>query len=241
MRVKVAVFILVSLVVFAIGSARVYLRSQGQTAERIAELEKAEDRGTLKWYARLAKAKGQNTISKWSPEATYADEVKDLNDALSYYQMILAVPIEKQSLPFGDRDVITWYKFQIVEKLSHNELKPCDCVPADLVAPEEMFPLGADEILIPRSGGSVMVDGVEITEDDLQFPQFALSTRYLLFLRTDDSGQIGLLGMGPTGVFVERGNDRLEPLSRRPNALTSDITTRFRSSIQMLRDHTSKE
>ncbi|MFL6276175.1 MAG: hypothetical protein ACJ74G_13385, partial [Blastocatellia bacterium] len=60
MRVKVAVFFLVSLVVFAIGSARVYLRSQEQTAEQIAKLEKAEDRGSLKWYARLAKAKGQN-------------------------------------------------------------------------------------------------------------------------------------------------------------------------------------
>lgn len=241
MRVKVAVFILVSLVVFAIGGARVYLRSQGQTAEQIAELEKAEDRGSLKWYARLAKAKGQNRISMWGPHATYANEVKDLNDALRYYQMILAVPIEKQSLPFQDASIRTWYKFKIVEKLSHKELKPCDCIPADLVAPEEMFPLGADEILIPRGGGSVIVDGVEVTEVDVEFPQFALSTRYLLFLRTDDSGQIGLLGMGPIGVFVEQEDDRLEPLSRRPNALTSDITTRFRSSIQLLRDHTSKQ
>ncbi|MFL6277829.1 MAG: hypothetical protein ACJ74G_21790, partial [Blastocatellia bacterium] len=155
--------------------------------------------------------------------------------------MILAVPIEKQSLPFQDAGIRTWYKFKIVEKLSHKELKPCDCMPADLVAPQEMFPLSANEILVPRAGGSVMVDGVEVTEDDLQFPQFALSTRYLLFLQTDDSGQIGLLGMGPTGVFVEQEDDRLEPLSRRPNALTSDITTRFRSSIQLLRDHTSKE
>ena len=241
MRVKVAVFILVGLVVFAIGGARVYLRSQEQTAEQIAELDKAEDRGSLKWFARLARAKGQNRISKGGQEATYGNEVKDLDDALSYYQMILAVPVEKQSLPFGDRDVITWYKFKIIESLSHKELKPCQCMPADLVAPQEMLPLSADEILVPRGGGSVMVDGVEITEDEFEFPQFALSTRYLLFLRTDDSGQIGLLGMGPIGVFVEQGDDRLEPLSRRPNALTSDITTRFRSSIQLLRDRTSKE
>src|SRR5258708_17289491 len=114
-------------------------------------------------------------------------------------------------------------------------------MPADLVAPEKMFPLGAGEILIPQAGGSVMVDGVEITEDDLQFPQFALSARYLLFLRTGDSGQIGLLQMGPIGVFVEQEDDRLEPVSRRANALTSAITTRFRSSLQMLRVHTSRE
>ena len=180
-------------------------------------------------------------ISKWGQDATYGDEVKDLNDALRYNQMILAVPIEKRSLPYGDRDVITWYKFKIVEKLSHKVLKPCQCIPDDLVAPHEMLPLSADEILIPRGGGSVMVDGVEVTEDDPQFPQFALSTRYLLFLRTDDSGQIGLLEMGPTGVFVEQGDDRLEPLSRSPNPLTADITARFRSSIQMLRERTSKE
>jgi hypothetical protein len=241
MRVKFAVFILVSLVVFAIGSARVYLRSQEQTAQQIAELEKAEDRGSLKWYARLAKAKGQNRISMMARQGTYGDEVKDLNDALRYYQMILAVPIEKQSRPFEDAGIRTWYKFKIVEKLSHKQLKPCDCVPADLVAPEEMFPLRADEILIPRAGGSVMVDGIEVTQDDVQYPQFALTTRYLLFLRTNDSGQIGLLGMGPAGVFVEQEDDRLEPLSRRPNALTSDIATRFRSSIQLLRDRTSKE
>jgi len=241
MRAKVAIFVLVSLAVFAIGSTRVYLRSQEQTAERIAELEKAEDRGSLKWYARLAKAKGQNRISMMSRESTYGDEVKDLNDALRYYQMILAVPIEKHSSPFQDAGIRTWYKFKIVEKLSHNQLKPCDCVPADLVAPEEMFPLGVDEILIPRAGGSVMIDGIEVTEDDVQYPQFALTTRYLLFLRTDDSGQIGLLGMGPTGVFVERDDDRLEPLNRRLNALTSDITARYRSSIKLLRDRTSKE
>jgi hypothetical protein len=240
MRIKIAAFILVSLIVFAIGSAKVYLRSQEQTAEQIAELEKAEDRGSVKWYARLAKAKGQNRISKSAPESCYADDVKDLNDALRYSQMILAVPLEKQSLPYGETGVITWYKFKIVEKLSH-KLKPCQCMPEELVAPQEMFPLSANEILVPRTGGSVMVDGVEVTEDDLQFPQFALSTRYLLFLKMDDSGQIGILGMGPTGVFVEEEDDRLEPVSRKSNALSSDITTRFRSSIQLLRDRTSKE
>lgn len=240
MRVKIAAFILVGLVVFA-ASAKVYLRGQEQTVQQIAEIEKAEDKGSLKWYARLAKAKGQNRISKWGPEARYGDEVKDLNDALSYYQMILAVPIEKQSRPFEDAGIRTWYKFKIVEKLSHKQLKPCDCVPADLVAPQEMFPLAADEILIPLGGGSVMVDGVEITQDDVEYPQFALTTRYLLFLRTDDSGQIGLLGMGPAGIFVEREDDRLEPVSHRTNALAPEIATRFRSSIQLLRDRTSKE
>jgi hypothetical protein len=241
MRVKIAAFILVSLVVFAIGSAKVYLRSQEQAAEQIAELEKAEDRGSVKWYARLAKAKGQNRISKASPESSYADDVRDLNDALRYSHMILGVPLEKQSLPYGETGVITWYKFKIVEKLSHKELKPCDCMPDNLVAPQEMFPLSADEILVPRAGGTVVVDGVEITEDDSQFPQFALSTRYLLFLKMDDSRQIGILGLGPTGVFVEQEDDRLEPVSRKSNALSSDITTRFRSSIQLLRNRTSKE
>ena len=241
MRVKVAALILVSLVVFAIGSAWVYLRSQKQPAEQIAELEKAEDRGSLKWYARLAKAKGQNRITKWCPESEYAEGVKDLNEALRYSQMILAAPIEKQSFPFEDRDVRTWYKFKIVEKLSQKELKPCDCMPADLVAPQEMFPLGADEILIPRGGGSLMVDGIEVTEDDVGYPQFALTTRYLLFLNTNDSGQIGVLGMGPAGVFVEREDDRLEPLSQRTNALAPEVVTRFRSSIQLLRDRTSKK
>ena len=104
-----------------------------------------------------------------------------------------------------------------------------------------MFPLGADEILIPLGGGSVTVDGIEVTQDDLEYPQFALATRYLLFLRTDDSGQIGLLGMGPAGIFVEREDDRLEPLSQRTNALAPEIATRFKSSIQLLRNRTSKD
>jgi hypothetical protein len=239
MRIKIAAFILVGLVVFA-ASATVYLRGQEQTAEQIAELEKAEDKGGVKWYARLARAKGQNKISMMARKGEYADGVKDLNEALRYYQMILAVPIEKQSRPFEDAAIRTWYKFKIIEKLSH-KLKPCDCVPADLVAPQEMFPLGADEILIPLGGGSVMVDGIEITQDDVEYPQFALTTRYLLFLRTDESGQIGLLGMGPAGIFVEREDDRLEPVSQRTNALAPEIATRFKSSIQLLRNRTSKE
>ena len=111
--------------------------------------------------ADAAKAKGQNKISMRAPIGEHAEGVKDLNEALRYYHMILAVPIEKQSRPFEDAGIRTWYKFKIVEKLSHKQLKPCDCVPADLVAPQEMFPLGADEILIPRGGGSVMVDGID--------------------------------------------------------------------------------
>jgi hypothetical protein len=241
MKAKVSVFVVVSVIIFAIGTARVYLRSKEQIAEQVAKLEKAEDRGTLKWYARMAKAKGQNKISIVAQQATYGDEVKDLDDALRYNQMVLAVPIEKRSFPFEDAGIRTWYKFKIVEKLSHRKLRSCQCVPPDLVAPQEMLPLSADEILIPRAGGSTTVDGVEVLEDDPQFAQFAISRRYLLFLQTDDSGQIGLLQMGPIGVYVEEAVDRLEPLSRRPNALASDITTRFGSSIQSLRDHTRKE
>ncbi len=241
MKAKLAVFVVVTVIIFAIGTARVSLRSKEQMIEQVAKLENAEDRGTVKWYARLAKAKGQNKISILPRHVTYADEVKDLDDAVRLNRLVLAVPIEKRAFPFEDTGIRTWYKFKIVEELTHNKVSPCQCGPPDLVAPPEMLPLKMDEILIPRGGGSITVDDVEVIQDDPQFPQFASSITYLLFLQTDDSGQIGLLRMGPIGVYVEEAVDRLKPLSRRPNALTSDITTRFGSSIQSLRDHTRKE
>ncbi len=100
-----------------------------------------------------------------------------------------------------------------------------------------MYPINEDEILIPLGGGSVEVNGITVIYDDPLFPQFDISRQYLLLIQTDSSGQIGLLDMGPYGVFTINDNNRLQPINENPHGIKTEMVTRYNSSIEALRNH----
>jgi hypothetical protein len=177
----------------------------GNREQELKTLQESPERGTIEWHVRLAKTKGENRAYLPREKVTYEDEVKNLAEAMRHFAAIIATPIQRTSMVYHD-SVMTWYKFRIEERLSEGTPLQCaDCFPTDLEVPPQMLPVASDELLIPRNGGSVKVDGVSLIAEEVSFSQFRISHKYLLFLQIDPSKNVALLKMGPTGVFTMDG------------------------------------
>lgn len=223
----------------AIWAAVGNVRTQSQAQQKqLADLEKAPDRGTINWHVRVAKAKGVKRISLPVRIADYASGVKDLDEALTYNGLVLAEPLEMKSVIVNDTGILTWYKFRIIENLTNKPLPQCSsCAPTDLVIPQGLSELSQGEIFIPEPGGEVEVDGIRLVYQDSKFSPFEIAKKYLLLLQTDSSGRIGLITMGPTGVYTLDDYDRLESMDKSPHHLKFEINDRFNSSIKSLKNH----
>jgi hypothetical protein len=235
MKAKFIVLTLMGLILVVFGTTRIKSKVQD---DKLKALQEAPDRGTINWYARVAKAKGEKKINIPAQKAVYASEYRDLDEALKYNGLIIAKPVDKVVVVNDDTLIRTWYKCRIIEKLSNIDLPQCrDCMPNDLTIPQDMYPLNKDEILIPQGGGSVDADGITVVYDDPLFPQFDISRKYLLLIQTDPSGQIGLLKIGPSGVFTIDNNNRLQPINESPHGIKTEMANRYNSSIELVRDH----
>ncbi len=238
MRVKillsVVTLLVLTVVILAVGNNT--KRSLQIQQKQLADLEKAPDRGTINWHVRVAKAKGEKRIALPVQRPEYASGVKDLDEALKYTGLILAKPIEMKSVFVADAGINTWYKFKILDYLSTKPLPQCSCG-SDLVIPEGLSNLGQDEILIPYGGGEVEVDGIKLVYEAPEWPPFEIAKEYLLLLQTDSSGKIGLIMMGPSGVFTVDDHDRLKPINNKDHPVTTEINGRFSSSVQLIKNH----
>lgn len=208
----------------------------GNVRDELRALENAQDRGTIHWHVRRAKLMGKRRVVLRAPIAEYQD-VRDFNDAINSNGLIVAELIEKRSYLRSEIDIISWYKFRIVEMLSTSIPKCGTCpFPSELV-PAEMLPLNADEVLVPRAGGTVQSDGVEIAMVDPNFPEFNSLKRYLLFLRGGPNTNLAILRLGPAGVYVVEDTASLRPLGNLPHQLSGDMASRFGDSLIVLRTY----
>jgi hypothetical protein len=101
--------------------------------------------------------------------------------------------------------------------------------PLDQRALRELPPR-ADEILVIKSGGNIMIDGVLLKKrGSLCFSEL-MPRRYLLELRMDSSGRVGVLEMGCRGIFGVDG-DRLTSRYLGPDVFVSGVKERFGNSL----------
>jgi hypothetical protein len=110
--------------------------------------------------------------------------------------VVIAHLISRQSYPRDD-DIVTWNKFTIDEVLSEATELPCPgCAPQD--PPSSLLPLQAGEFLIPKTGGTVNIDGIEVEQIDAAFPAYEPNQKYLLLINLYHQGLrrllAGLLG-----------------------------------------------
>jgi hypothetical protein len=235
MRNKLILLALVGFILVLLGANLIKVSSKSKQ-EELKQLDRAEDKNTIAWYVRVAKAKGEKTVALPVEQSEYANGFETLDQALQYNEAIIGMPIEKRVV-YTDDSLRTWYKIKILEDLSDkNRLKCSDCTFNGLTVPQELLPLNTDEILMVLGGGSATIDGVQVTYDDPLYPQFQLSKKYFLFFQTDQSRQIGLIRMGPTGVYTI-GDDKLSPVNENPHPIKSEIINRYNSSIESLRSH----
>jgi hypothetical protein len=204
-----------------------------QNQSKIEALEKSRDRGQLKWYAEMAKAKGQHEVAFPAPIALYG-VARNLDEAAAHFNVVLAEPVQHKFYAVSDDGILTWYKMRLIEELSTPIVSCTNC---DKIAdvPSDMLPLADDEFLVAQSGGEVEIDGIRIISRNIQFPAFEHRKRYLLFLSLDSERKIGSLQMGPWGAFALDATQNFKPVNEKlTHPLSEELKTKF-DSVSKLR------
>ena len=191
----------------------------------------------LRWHAAEAKKEGKTRVEIPTEISEYLGSASNIDEALSQCTVVIAEPVESRTYETDDNRLTTWHKFRIVERLT--ELKTPPCLGCLSITPPLDMPLDySSEFLVPRLGGTAIIDGVQIEQKERGFPLFEDRQRYLLFVSIYPNG-IGLTAGGPNGIFPIAPNDQLKPLSEHPNLIGSGMKTRFQNSLPNLKQKLS--
>jgi len=226
----VAVAVLLGMGVLAVGVIRT-----GSTIQK----QNVPYKDRLKWYARDAKSRGQQKVRVPAPLVEYLGGAGTITseEAFSSSTVVIAHVIYKQSYPRND-DIVTWNKFAIDEVLSQAKELPCPgCVLPDV--PSTFLPLQSGEFLIPKTGGTVNIDGVDIEQTDDTFPEYQFNQSYLLLINLYPTGAARTFG-GPVGVFkVENG--KVLPIRDTEHRIKKDFKETYGNSLDRLKRHLKRK
>lgn len=190
---------------------------------------------TLGWYAQQAQAQGKTEylfdagIYEYLVPSTWDDVIA------SDFTFIVAEPTGSKSYPTpganGTQDGIeTWYRFKVDETLSS---KP---VPGSLhPAPNDAPPLQNNEIYIRKAGGSLSLNGIELTAVEPDFPVYRIGQKYLMILYYDPASKLGAIVMGSNGVYSVDSSGNLSSVSSNGSPYTDDIANRYNNNLNQLR------
>lgn len=195
------------------------------------EANEPPKKNRLKWYAAKAKKESKQHIEVPSRRGEYGN-TGGIDKALSSSTVVVGEAISKRTVQVSDNDLLTWYKFNVLEVLTPVRTVQCpDCMS---LSPPKDVALGTNEIWIPRNGGALAIDGVEIEQVDPGFPPFADGQRYLLFLNWHPN-QVARTAVGPAGVFRITNGDHLESLNGPADRTQQELRSGFNSSLTQLR------
>jgi hypothetical protein len=184
-------------------------------------------RGRVAVAVEDAKARNQRE-AKLSAPIPYHAEVKDLDDALANYTTVIARPVFQYSQVNTDsKEIETWYKFEVSDFLSQPKLAKCTNCSSTKSVPSELNPIQANEIVVVRNTGSVVLDGIKVTSSDRMFPDFTINQKYLLFLSLDLNTRFGFIDLGQAGVSVVESDGQVTPISDKSARLNNELKLRF--------------
>jgi hypothetical protein len=167
MKPKVLVLILA---IFAAVFALLAFRIASKNPLAARQTEPSTDR--LRWHIAKAKREERQKVGISTGVSSYVGtENESIEQAFVDYTVVVAKPIAEKTYQRDDNNLRTWYKFQIVDRLT--ELKDSRCVDCfKLTPPSDLLPLSSNEFLIPKDGGRMVLDGVEIEQTEPGFPEF---------------------------------------------------------------------
>lgn len=226
MKVKLITIVVLAAGVIAGGIVR--------SASTVQKSPPYKDR--LKWYAKEAKVKGQRKIVVPAPLEEYLGSAGAISaeEAFSASTVVVAHVVSKQS-SYSDDHITTWNKFAIDEVISEAKNLPCPgCLPPS--PPSTLLPLSSGEFLIPKTGGIVNIDGVDVEQPVDTFPEYQFNQKYLLLINLYPSGVARTVG-GPVGVFKVLQNDKLSPISDSEHKIRRDFKEIYANSLENLRKH----
>ena len=193
---------------------------------------------TLVWRAEQASKEGKDHVYlNWPTIIDYALP-RTLKEALAYYDVVVAEVVKKQSFVEDNHEYIqTWYQFKILEYLHRKSITDCRTCPPALTPPAEMLPIDIDQVLVPRSGGDLIINGITISSSDPGFKAFEMNRKYVLFLIIDEPKGVGTILAGPSGTYTLDSNNLLQPFSAKSNPLAEEIHMRFKNSLLGLTEY----
>ena len=188
--------------------------------------------GRIALEVKSAKSHGQNNVELLAPIGTPTG-ILTVDDVLNHYSVVVAELVGKRVGADAD-NVYTWYKFRISELLAEQPNNPLEAF-TDRV-PLDLLPLQAEELLIVRHGGKIVVDGVTVTETSRDDLSFDTAHRYVLFLYFESSSKIASLAAGRASAFLITAEGELAALTKRPHPLFKDIQVQYNNRLDWLRD-----
>lgn len=197
---------------------------------------KWEDQHSLKEIARRSKELGKARITLPGPHANLPGVNMSLDEALRDHSVVVAEVVARKSYVFDSYGIRTWYRFRITDALSQRIAKYCPTCPEVGEAPQDLLPINSDEFLLATGGGTVNIDGVEVTVDSQSLPTFESGKRYLLFVSLTPSG-VARLGAGPAGIFRVADNEKLEAVDKRNYPIKAEVSRRFAGKLSEFRSH----
>lgn len=226
MKSKVLIFVILAAGIVGVGLIRTVSKSRNQ--------KKVPNNNQIQWHIQEAKNQGLKKVSIPAPTADYQGSGdSDIAKALSQYTVVVAEPTEFRTYDYTPNDLITWQKFRTLETLT--DIRPPQCFECNsLSPPPDLLPLLAGEFLVPRQGGTIQRDGVELTQSEPSFPPFERGQKYLMLISLYPSG-LALTAGGPVGVFRISENGKLAPLTDEPHQLRDGIKNKYKDSLDEVR------
>lgn len=228
--------LIIIMIVILVAVAGVVIKTKSLKSQqlRLAVDERPPEENRLNWYAAKAKEQGIAEVPIASPMVEYLGGASaDLTEALSSYSLVVAKPIQAQTIIDQTEHIVTWYKFEIVEVVNKTDKSVCMTCPIPL-PPKEMFPVYEDEFVAGKYGGTVEVDGIKIKAIDNQFPDFKTGKEYLLFISRYDNGA-ATIGIGPNSIFTVENDGNLKKFNSLPNRVKEDIERNQGKSLLSVR------
>lgn len=227
--------IIIMVVVFvAIAGVVITTKSLKSQQLKLAIDEIPPNANKLKWYATKANEQGVAEVQISSPWVAYLGMAsRSLDEAISDYSLVVAKPIQSQTIIDKTDHIVTWYKFEIVEFVSKTDKPACMTCPLPS-PPKGMFPVSENEFVAGKYGGTAEVDGVKITSKDNQFPDFKTGKEYLLFIARYDNGA-ATIGIGPNSIFTVENDGSLQKFNNLPNRVKEEMEREHGKSLLNVR------
>lgn len=204
------------------------LYSQKPARAQVGDYRPGE--GLLHRYVREAHRTGKTSVRMGYPTLLTAQEY-GLDDALARTTVVVAKLIGSATISTPS-EIYTWRKYTIIEKLSQQS-----DVPADLCykIPDSLLPLKPEEFVVGEIGGTIIMDGVKLIQQDPTKNEIPSHDRHLMFLLFTCSGSIGLLNYGPDGHFSLDDSDNIHVSEHSNNRLKDELLLRTGGKLSELR------
>ena len=206
--------------------------------QQLAELQEKEKSGRIKLSerARLAKARGEDEVTIPGTVSLYptATSPEELNQILPNYTVVIARPVGQKGYVGSEEAIRSWHKFQILKTISQAPPAPNY---TSLTPPQELLPVGDDEFLVHRAGGTVTVEGVEITAPEEGVTTFRKSQKYLLVLSLNPDTRIAQIALGGQSVLPIQPDDTPYADKHQGHILQRTLREFHENSVERLAAH----